>query len=172
MAVEQAESGPQALGACSATATDGTRFDVAVVDSGMRHAVGFELAGAIKQDDPLAETDGGDADQPGVQVGEWLENRKRGVAANVSKPVKQSELFNTLMEVVGRAASNPRGSRQPDDAPVPHARGLRVLLAEDNPVNQTLAVLLLQKRGHQVTVADNGREAVERVASRSRSTSC
>ena len=51
-------------------------------------------------------------------------------------------------------------------------RRLHVLLAEDNAVNQRLAASLLERRGHQVTIAGNGREARRRARARSRSTSC
>ena len=51
-------------------------------------------------------------------------------------------------------------------------RRLHVLLAEDNVVNQRLAASLLERRGHKVTVADNGREALDGARARSRSTSC
>ena len=54
----------------------------------------------------------------------------------------------------------------------PAARRLRVLLAEDNAVNQKLAVRLLEKRGHRVTVVGNGREALDGPGPGARSTSC
>jgi len=83
-----------------------------------------------------------------------------GAAAALSKPVKQSELWDaivTVLHVPGRQKIRPsaartraRAARQP----------LRVLLAEDNPVNQEVAVHLLERRGHSVIVAENGRHAL------------
>jgi CheY-like chemotaxis protein len=56
------------------------------------------------------------------------------------------------------------------DLPAPRRGGLRVLLAEDNPVNQRLAVRLLEKLGHQVTLVDSGMAVLERAACAAAST--
>src|SRR5262249_14453973 len=84
--------------------------------------------------------------------------RELGIGAFLMKPVKQSE----LLEAVLGALAGPRGqaSEEATPAAAPAARPLRVLLAEDNVVNQKLMVWLLQKQGHAVTVAGNGREAL------------
>jgi CheY-like chemotaxis protein len=82
--------------------------------------------------------------------------------ATVSKPVRQSELLNAILTAL-------EPPRLKGAAPLPASgtkrakgqRRLRLLLAEDNPVNQRLAVRLLEKRGHEVTVAANGNEALE-----------
>ena len=85
--------------------------------------------------------------------------RTFGIACTVSKPVKQSDLLNAIMDTVA-------GTREPSIAV--HADGAveglvprRILLAEDGIVNQRVAVLMLESRGHAVTVVKNGREAVE-----------
>jgi signal transduction histidine kinase/CheY-like chemotaxis protein len=86
--------------------------------------------------------------------------RDLGIAAYLTKPVKQSELFNVIMNLVG--GSSERNDRQVatrQSLPEAHAR-YHILLAEDNAVNQRLAVRLLEKEGHSVVVASNGREAV------------
>ncbi len=87
--------------------------------------------------------------------------RAGGGACTVSKPVKQSDLLNAIMETVAGACG-----------PVPEGEGVvgeaeeiisrRILLAEDGVVNQRVAVLMLESRGHKVTVVNNGREAVDR----------
>jgi signal transduction histidine kinase/ligand-binding sensor domain-containing protein/CheY-like chemotaxis protein len=83
-----------------------------------------------------------------------------GLDACLTKPVTQSTLLETMLQVLGAAAEDkiPRSaaaeSKSPPDKP------LRILLAEDNKVNQSLGVRLLQKRGHAVVVANNGKEAV------------
>ena len=83
--------------------------------------------------------------------------RELGVASYLTKPVRQSTLLDAIITALGRRrppgtmmlAGRPRrtGDRR---------RALRLLLAEDNAVNQRLAVSLLEKRGHRVVVADNG----------------
>ena len=78
------------------------------------------------------------------------------------KPLKQSELLDTILSVVhadpkAHVGRGPGRARADD---VPHLPPLRVLLAEDNLVNQRLAVRLLEKAGHAVFVAGNGRQAL------------
>ncbi len=68
-----------------------------------------------------------------------------------------------LPEAVSGPAPERQGPKKTRDQAGGQAWGLRILLAEDNPVNRTLAVLLLQKRGHEVTVVDHGRAAVDRL---------
>ena len=87
-----------------------------------------------------------------------------GISAQLQKPLKQSELLESILEAVSPmlgAASV--GDRDGDDETldihsIPH---LRVLLAEDGLANQKLAIGLLSKWGHEVTVAANGKEAIE-----------
>jgi two-component system, sensor histidine kinase and response regulator len=88
--------------------------------------------------------------------------RELGVSTYLTKPIRQSTLLDAIMTTLGMSATT-LDRRAPDAAPpesVGGRRGLRLLLAEDNAVNQRLAVSLLEKRGHQVVVAANGREAL------------
>ena len=86
--------------------------------------------------------------------------KSAGAAAAVTKPVKQSELWDaivTALHVPGRQKVRPSAARS-------MARGaqrrLRVLVAEDNPVNQELVLHLLERRGHSAIVAENGKQAI------------
>jgi len=86
--------------------------------------------------------------------------RTHGISCSVSKPVKQSDLLNAIMETVA-GACGPTLEEKPDGS----AEGVlprRILLAEDGVVNQRVAVLMLESRGHEVTVVNNGAEAVDR----------
>jgi CheY-like chemotaxis protein len=99
----------------------------------------------------------------GGQRGDAARCRALGVAAYLLKPVRQSELREAIVRVLS-------GKGQPGTAPMITRRalvengnpasGLHILLAEDNPVNQKLALRLLEKRGHHVVVVSNGREAL------------
>ena len=84
-----------------------------------------------------------------------------GVDACVTKRVNQSEMFEAIVHVLGP----PESQAEPFPAVTPptlpeEPRRLRVLLAEDNLVNQRLASRLLERRGHSVTVTGDGREAL------------
>jgi CheY-like chemotaxis protein len=95
-----------------------------------------------------------------AQREEVARSYRLGVAACLIKPVKQSELLDTILKVLSSSgAHHLRSSRRPRR--FRKAAGpLRILLAEDNPVNRTLATHLLEKRGHSLVVAENGREAL------------
>jgi CheY-like chemotaxis protein len=86
--------------------------------------------------------------------------RRLGIATYLTKPVKQSELLDAIL-TARHAAAPATDNATPADAAVPGPHRLRVLLAEDNLVNQRLAARLLEKQGHRVVVAGNGREALE-----------
>src|SRR6185436_13239557 len=88
--------------------------------------------------------------------------QKLGVVAHVTKPVRQSDLFDAIMISVGSPRRFARTQRPVERTGTPAiVRPLRILLAEDNRVNQQLAVAVLTKRGYQVYVAENGRIALE-----------
>ena len=91
--------------------------------------------------------------------------RQLGVAALLSKPVRMAELRSSIARILGAAeqksaacAAKPPSAPGADRQP---AKPMHILLTEDNPVNQKLAKRLLEKRGHTVVVAGNGREALE-----------
>ena len=90
------------------------------------------------------------------------EMRETGVAASLIKPVRQSELFNALVNIM---SANPPTARPTTArtlaAPVPEHVGVRILIAEDNIVNQKVAVRQLQKLGYNADTVANGFEALE-----------
>jgi PAS domain S-box-containing protein len=144
------------------------RYHVVVTDCQMPDVDGFTLARRIKSDDQLHTT-------PVVMltsVGrpeDVTRSRRIGVEAILTKPVKHSDLLETLAAVVGVSTRNGAAATAesglvgsaPERAP---RRRLRILVAEDNLVNRKLVTTLLQKRGHEVHSVENGREAVAAVA--------
>jgi two-component system, sensor histidine kinase and response regulator len=96
----------------------------------------------------------------GQQPGDAARSRQLAVAAYLSKPVARSQLLTAIQRALGHASAKlerpiitPSSLRQPGP-------GVRILLAEDNKVNQRVAVRMLEKNGHRVVVAGNGREAL------------
>jgi CheY-like chemotaxis protein len=85
-------------------------------------------------------------------------------AATLSKPLRQSQLFDTLVSLLGSEQAPkavPTAAKPRMDAQMAQAHPLRILLAEDNVVNQKLALRLLQQMGYRADVASNGIEAIE-----------
>ena len=87
--------------------------------------------------------------------------KKLGIDAYLMKPINQSELFDTLAEVLRCPANDDSEAAAHFAAERAELSGLRVLLAEDSLYNQKLAVALLERKGHHVVVANNGVEAVQ-----------
>jgi CheY-like chemotaxis protein len=96
-----------------------------------------------------------------AQHGQATRCRDLGIAVYLTKPITQSELHDAIVNALGRRLS--RELPPPDPAPqaLPEVgRPLRILLAEDNVINQQLALRVLQNHGHAVVVAANGREVL------------
>jgi CheY-like chemotaxis protein len=154
------ESGSAALETMRAAAREGTPFKLVLLDANMPEIDGFEVAEQIGHQPELAGATVMMLTSSG-EHGDTARCRQLGIAAYLVKPVRPTDLF----EAIGRAldarrpvASHSAGSAMPVVKPA--RRRTRVLLAEDNLVNQRVAVRLLTKRGHEVTVAANGREAL------------
>jgi PAS domain S-box-containing protein len=141
----------------------GQKFPLVITDAHMPDMDGFMLAREIRlacqRDGPVIMmlTSG---DRPS----DLAECEHLGIAAYLLKPIKQSELLEAIQLALGMTGSR-RVLPGQADKPQPHCRGLRILLAEDSLVNQQLAVALLEDAGHNVVVANNGREAVAAVES-------
>jgi two-component system sensor histidine kinase/response regulator len=85
-----------------------------------------------------------------------------GARAFIDKPVSQSRLWDVLAEVLHQASPRTQPLVQPaGNEPVWDLTGLKVLLVEDNPINQQIAVELMEAKGVQVTVAQDGQEALD-----------
>jgi two-component system sensor histidine kinase/response regulator len=161
MSAHTADSGRTALTLLENAARENERFPLVLLDAHMPDMDGFAVAERIRSDPSLAGATVMMLASAGHQD-DLARCRELEVGAHVTKPVRHSELLDAVMTALGRVAvvagDAPVSAALPD-----HGRRLRVLLAEDNPVNQKLAVGILAKRGHSVRVAQNGREAVEAV---------
>src|ERR1700751_5374958 len=88
--------------------------------------------------------------------------RELGISDYLSKPIKQSELFDAIVTTMAEHGRKHERYESASTFFQASERSLRVLLAEDNPVNQTLAMRILEKLGHNVQVVNDGREALRR----------
>jgi signal transduction histidine kinase/DNA-binding response OmpR family regulator len=158
MSAHTADSGQTALMLLESAAREGERFPLVILDAHMPGMDGFDLAKRIQSDPAIAG--------PMVmmltsssQQEDLARCRELGIGAYLNKPLRHSEMLDAVMTALGHAAVTAEHTTHPSarqDGP-----RLRILLAEDNPVNQKLALGILAKRGHSVLVANNGREAVE-----------
>jgi CheY-like chemotaxis protein/HPt (histidine-containing phosphotransfer) domain-containing protein len=97
------------------------------------------------------------------QRGDAARLQAMGCSGYLLKPVKQQMLYDAIATVTGQKTEPVGGLVTRHSLTEKKRDGLRLLLAEDNPVNQKLAVILLQKAGYSVDVADNGQQALEKV---------
>ena len=122
---------------------------------------GFETAAKIRNHPQLNNAKIILLTSPG-EPGDSARCRQLGIHACLMKPSKQSELFSAICSILrddGDASKEPSPASRPTLRE--NGRALRVLLAEDNPVNQKLASRLLERWGHSVLLAQNGLEALE-----------
>jgi PAS domain S-box-containing protein len=154
-------SGSEALNALEMTNSE-NGFELVLLDLHMPDMDGFAVAKKIRSSYKLQ----------GVKVilltsasrpSDVTRCRELGISNYLSKPIKQSELFDAIVTAI---AEHSRQGDQHESTSAPirtSGCSLRVLLAEDNPVNQTLAMRILERLGHKVQLVNNGKEALGRV---------
>ncbi|MDP2996447.1 MAG: response regulator [Bryobacterales bacterium] len=138
----------------------GNPFPLIIADADLPVMNGFALAERIKERPELDGTAIVMLTSAG-QRGDAARCQQLGVAAYLTKPIRQTELLEAILRVLGQASQD----LETPELVTRHSlregrRSLRILLAEDNVVNQRLAVRLLEKRGDTVLVASTGREAL------------
>ncbi len=159
-----AEGAEQALERLRVAQRDGQPFALVLSDMQMPHIDGLAFAERIRQDPELTNTamivlTSG---CPPSEIGQELPHL---VVAQLMKPVKQSELFNAIMNALGVTTMDEETAPTPIEQPA-GIGALKILLAEDSPLNQRLAVALLEKYGHQVHVVQSGIEALDQLHAR------
>jgi PAS domain S-box-containing protein len=155
-----AEGGLPALAALRRAKEAGNKTLLLLLDAQMPGMDGFSLMEKIRQDPELPTaavmmlTSGG-------QRGDAARCRELGISAYLTKPVRQWELREAILSVLGMDQQKSESAKLLTRHTLSQTRRrLHVLLAEDNTINRTLVVRLLSKRGHSVVVASTGKQAV------------
>ena len=152
----------EALDLLTQASARGARYDVVIIDTALDGLGALKLAKAIKVSPGLTDVRTVMLMPVGRQI-DIREVRQAGVRTCLSKPVRQAALYDCLVGVVrGDEALEADGQRpEIPQAPPRQPNRMRLLLAEDNPVNQEVALGILQIEGYDVTVAKNGTQAVD-----------
>ena len=159
----QCEGGRQALPYLEQAYAQGRPFRLVLLDAQMPDLDGFSVAERIKQQTHLAGTVVIMLTSAGSR-GDAARCRELGIQAYLPKPVRRADLLHAVRMLLGaRTAASGNLPLLTTHALREHRTRLRILLAEDNRVNQTLALRILQKRGHTVEVVENGRQAIEAI---------
>ena len=159
-----ADGGQAALSEIERALAAGDQFPLILTDTNMPGMDGFALIERLKR-------------IPGYSTAVVVmltSNRRRGdselcrrlgIEGYLTKPIRQSDLLDAILTALGKQAPNRSQSELEVSGPMDKSlRSLRILLAEDNVVNQKVVVSMLEKRGHKAVVAEDGRKAVAALA--------
>ena len=166
---ESAADGPSALKMLRSAADAGNAYDLAILDMMMPGMDGMELAQLIKADPSIASTRLMMLSSIGGRAEGRAEKETANIEMHLTKPVRQSRLYEAMNTVVRPAepkvgvAPEPRRSLAKAQEADPRGRPTRghVLIAEDNHVNQKVAVRMLERLGYRADVVADGLEAIE-----------
>jgi two-component system sensor histidine kinase/response regulator len=162
-----AEDGQEALKMLRSAAEQGEAYILAILDMQMPEMDGIELAKKIKIDPSISSTKLIMMSSVG-QRGDAKEARQAGIEAYLTKPVRQSQLYDALATVMNKPEKEAAAHEEEKQLVTSHSlreakthTRVRILVAEDNAINQKVAVKMLERLGYRADVAANGLEAVE-----------
>ncbi|MDR3570411.1 MAG: response regulator [Syntrophobacteraceae bacterium] len=164
IANESAESGPHALEMLRRADKEGKPYDIAILDMMMPGMDGMEVARAIKADSRLHPTkllvltSVGDYASPDTI-------REIGIAASLNKPARRSQLYNCLLALTGIKTAKTDAHPYKSGGEIKF--GARLLLAEDNPVNQEVTRGMAQKLGCSLDIVEDGQEVLQALSRKS-----
>jgi signal transduction histidine kinase/DNA-binding response OmpR family regulator len=154
-------SGQLALDSMFRAIDDGQPYNLVLLDCHMPELDGFDVAAAIKQHPELGNVSIMMLTS-GAQSGDILRCQELGIAAHLIKPIGQSELLDTILRVLVKVHEPVTAQSTALDLHTAEPVGspLNILVAEDNDINQKVALSVLEKQGHTVVLARNGIEAI------------
>ena len=161
-----AENGQQALESLAQAMDAHQPFPLVLTDGHMREMDGFQLAEEIRKNPELSGATIIMLTSAGQRC-DAARCRELGLAGYLTKPVGQAELLEAVLRVVGSKRTTEKPALVTRHSMREEGRALRILLAEDNIVNRKLASRLLEKHGHSVVTAADGRQALERLEAES-----
>jgi PAS domain S-box-containing protein len=151
----------EALDCLRAAVAEGDPYELAILDMQMPGMDGLSLARVVKLDPAIAATRLIMLTSLGHSLSQE-ELRTSGIEDCLLKPVKQSRFFNCLVTILsGESAPRKVSSKPGAPSPLGVSKGTRILLAEDNLINQKVALSQLEKLGYTADVVDNGLQALE-----------
>jgi len=150
------DGGRKALDELERARLANTSYDLLLLDAMMPEMDGFMMVEALAHQPQISRATVIMLSSV-AQANESDRARRLGIAGVLIKPVTQAELLKEILAILGKRIleTAPRPA-----APAKAARSLRLLMAEDNPINQQVARNFLTQRGHEVVIAGNGLEAV------------
>jgi PAS domain S-box-containing protein len=155
-------SGQAALEALGAASREGRPFSLILLDASMPGLNGFDVAERIANNPDLVGATIMMLSSSG-EYGDVARCRALGISAYLTKPIKQTDLYDAVCRLLHVAGSPNGEAGHGERLSATAVRPLNILIAEDNVVNQRVAVGLLSKRGHRMTVATNGRETLDAI---------
>ena len=159
-----ASSGRAGLAAMRHSSAEGRPFPLVLLDAMMPDEDGW-LRAAHKNEPQLNKLPCSSVPSSAAQMVDPARCRELGIDRCLVKPVRQSELLNAILKALGASPlAAPNAARSPSSSPGltgPGGDPFRILLADDNVVNQRLAQRILEKNGYHVTTALNGHEALD-----------
>jgi len=163
--VDEASDGYEGLDKLRSSRDEGKRYDLCLVDLLLPGMDGWQFASEVNSDESLSETmlflmspTGKSGDEAKMKLLHWFEGY-------LNKPVKKGKLFEKLFKTFNKETEEEGREEQVEEAVelVEEITGGRMLVAEDHEVNQQLFKTILQNLGHEVHIANNGKEAVNAV---------
>jgi PAS domain S-box-containing protein len=159
--VDSAGDGDSALRALSRATMENDPYQLILIDFRMPGMDGLELSRRIRSTSKLSDSVimmlTSDDCTPAI-----ASCREIGIKAHLIKPIRELDLRHAILRIL--APGRPESQARHEEADTPNralTHGVRILVAEDNLVNQKLARRLLEREGHLVTIAENGKRAIE-----------